>query len=108
VGGIDQPLARTPGARERAHHVPGDHRLGLDREVGREAHSGELDGPEGAALGLGFERLEVEPGGLYQIGGRVALDPGFEGRVDRGRVLADHVEDGDRVGVLHGGRQLYT
>ena len=100
VGGVDHPLVRVFRAGKNAHHIVRDHLPGVDREGGGEGDAAQRGRLEVAGLGERLLGLEVEARGLEQGDRRVVLDPGFEGGVDLGRVLADDVEDRVGVGVL--------
>ncbi len=67
----------------------------------REPRAVERHRAEAGGLGPALQPFEVEPAGAEQVHREVALDPALQQRVGGGGIVADDVELGVGVGVLH-------
>ncbi len=109
--GDHDALGRTPLAGQHRQHVVALEARVLQRKVGREARSRQLDRPEVRGPSARLQRVEVETGLAEQRHRRVALEPRlqqqlFARRIGSHDVVAFAVWSDGRVPAVTGPRRL--
>ncbi len=109
---IDHAFPGVFRAGQAPEDIVGNHLLGLDRIV-RVERRVERNRLEILLLRGLLHCVDIQPGGLEQIGGEIALDPAFERRMFAFRIGADDVEHRVGVGVPDrrpaiGGRLIFV